>query len=182
MLETVQKFWRTEELPQTKIKDPLDAECERLVLTITSRGLDGKYTVRLPLLPECARKLLGESRNKALSQFYSLERRMARNPKFREKYVDFMNEYLELGHMQVSSFDFSSGLEHYFIGHHGIFKKSRDISKIHVVFNGSEKTSSWISLNDCVYCGEWLQNDITDIILNFRWPRIVFTTDIKMMF
>lgn len=182
LLETVEKFWRTEEPPQIKIKDPLDIECERLFLNTTSRGSDGKYTVRLPLLPECDRRLLGDSRKTALSQFYSLERRMGRNPEFRDKYVNFMKEYLELGHMQISTFDFNSGLEHYFIGHHGVFKKSGDVSKIRVVFNGSEKTSSGVSLNDCLYCGERLQNDITDIILNFRWPRIVFTADVKMMF
>lgn len=180
LVEAVERFWRSEEPPKIKIKDPADIECEELFVSTTTRGSDGKYTVRLPLVPD--HKLLGDSRQTALQRFLSIERRMKRQPDYREKYVKFMNEYIELGHMGLANINVDSEGEHYFLAHHGIFKKSGDTGKIRVVFDGSVKSSSGVALNDCLYSGERLQNDIAVIILNFRWPRVVFTTDVKMMF
>lgn len=180
LVEAVERFWRSEEPPSVRIEDPEDIECEKLFVSTTTRGEDGKYTVRLPLLPD--HKRLGDSRQAALQRFLSIERRMKRQPEFREKYVKFMTEYIECGHMVLSSRDVNLDEEHYFLAHHGVFKKSGDVSKIRVVFDGALKSSTGVSLNDCLYSGERLQNDITVIILNFRWPRIVFTTDVKMMF
>ncbi|CAG9119583.1 unnamed protein product [Plutella xylostella] len=178
--EAVQRFWRTEEPPMHKIKDPLDIECENLFASTTSRDSNGKYIVRLPIIPNHER--LGDSRQTALKQFMSIERRMSRQPEFRDKYVEFMEEYLRLGHMVISEFDFNSGDEYYVLAHHGVFKRSGDVNKIRVVFNGTIPSSTGVCLNDCLYTGERLQNDITDIITNFRFPLVVFTCDVKMMF
>ncbi|KAG7295038.1 hypothetical protein JYU34_022507 [Plutella xylostella] len=180
LLEAVQRFWRTEEPPMHKIKDPLDIECENLFASTTSRDSNGKYIVRLPIIPNHER--LGDSWQTALKQFMSIERRMSRQPEFRDKYVEFMEEYLRLGHMVISEFDFNSGDEYYVLAHHGVFKRSGDVNKIRVVFNGTIPSSTGVCLNDCLYTGERLQNDITDIITNFRFPLVVFTCDVKMMF
>lgn len=180
LVEAVERFWRTEEPPMSKIRDPADVDCENLYVSTTYRDKDGKYVVRLPLIPGHSR--LGDSRQTALRRFSALEKRMARQSEYREKYIQFMAEYLALGHMAVSNFNIHSEEEHYFLAHHGVFKKSGDTAKIRVVFDGSVQTNSGASLNDCLYSGERLQNDITQIILNFRRYRVVFTTDVKMMF
>lgn len=180
LVEAIERFWRSEEPPSEIIKDPLDVECENFFVGTTTRGSDGKYTVRLPLLP--TRDGLGNSMQLALRRFRALEKRFDTQPVLRQKYIDFIREYIKLGHMQRSSFDASSGEEHYFLPHHGVFKSSDDTNKIRVVFNGSEPTTNGVSLNDCLYAGEKLQNDITKIILHFRFPFFVFTTDVRMMF
>lgn len=181
LIEAVEKFWRSEEPPCTVIKNPADIECETLFASTTTRGADGKYVVRLPLIPGHPR--LGNSKEIALRRFLAVERRMARQPEYRAKYVEFMSEYLRLGHMAVSDFDINSNQEHYFLSHFGIFKKSGDMGKIRIVYNGSLETSpDGVSLNMCLYSGERLQSDISRIINTFRLPRFVFCTDIKMMF
>ncbi|CAG9137618.1 unnamed protein product [Plutella xylostella] len=53
---------------------------------------------------------------------------MSRQPEFRDKYVEFMEEYLRLGHMVISEFDFNSGDEYYVLAHHGVFKRSGDLA------------------------------------------------------
>lgn len=159
-----------------KVIHPEYQECENLYRSTTIRTSDGKYMVRLPLLSD--RKDLGESKSITMQRFRALERKMAKDDVFAGKYREFMKEYVELGHMSPSSFDFKS--EHYIIPHHGIIKKGTD--KLRVVFDGSSKTSSGVSINQCLHSGEPLQNDITKILLNFRRHQIVFTTDIKMMF
>lgn len=180
LIDAVERFWRCEEPPSTAIRDPADLECENLFTISTSRGADGKYVVRLPLIQGHPR--LGDSMETALRRFLTIERRMKRDSVYREKYIEFMSEYLRLGHMVVSSFDVESDQEHYFLAHHGVFKKSGDTEKIRVVFDGSVQTTTGVSLNECLYSGPRLQNDITQIIINFRLPRFVFTTDVKMMF
>ena len=174
--DAVQRFWKSEEPPLEKVEHPDHKECEQLYQNTTVRMPDGKYMVRLPLLSK--RSLLGESSSIAFQRFKTLERKMSKNSEFAQKYIQFMDEYEQLGHMTKSEFSFDS--EHYFIAHHGIFKKGSD--KLRVVFDGSCKSSNKISLNECLHSGAPLQNDITKILLNFRRHRIVFTTDIKMMF
>lgn len=180
LVDAVERFWKSEEPPKVSIKDPMDIECEKLFAKSVTRESDGKYKVRLPLIPNHVE--LGDSKQIAIRRFMALERRMKTQLRFKEKYVQFMDEYLKLGHMRSSDFDVESGQEYYILPHHGVFKRSGDTDKIRVVFDGSAKTSSGVSLNDCLFSGEKLQSDITKIILYFRLPLIVFTTDVKMMF
>lgn len=177
--DQVERFWRSEEPPGRPVKDPSDILCEKLFSTTVTRGPDGKYTVRLPLIPN---HQLGDTSQTALRRFLAIERRMERQPEYRAKYVEFMSEYINLGHMRLSNFNPHSNEQHYILSHHGVFKKSGDTNKIRVVFDGSVRSSNGVSLNDCLFSGERLQNDITDIIINFRLPLVVFTTDVKMMF
>lgn len=176
--QIVERFWKIEEPPEPLSIDLKETECERIFQSTTTRELDGRFVVRLPFLPD--RPQLGDSKSTALRRFFSLEKRLLVNPGLKEKYVAFMREYLELGHMSPSSLNLSSA-EHYFIPHHGVFK-SGDESKIRVVFDGSSPTSTGVSLNQCLHSGPKLQRDITSILLNFRRHAVVFVADIRMMF
>lgn len=176
LTEAVKRFWTSEEPPMPKPKDPRHEACERLYADNTKRLSDGKFMVRLPLLSN--RPELGDSLGQATRRFYALEKKMERHPLFAQKYKEFMHDYEELGHMSVSDFQFDT--EHYIIPHHGIFKKDSD--KIRVVFDGSCKTTTGVSLNQCLHSGEALQNDVTKILMNFRRHQVVFTTDVKQMF
>lgn len=174
--QAIEKFWTTEEPCKEKVVHPNYKECEDFYRETIVRLPDGKYMVRLPLKSE--RPTLGESSATAYRRFKALENKMLKNSTLAQKYIQFMDEYEQMGHMSKSNFRTNS--EHYFIPHHGIFKKDTD--KLRVVFDGGSKTSSGASLNDILHTGAPLQNDITDIIINFRRHQIVFTTDIKMMF
>lgn len=174
--EVLERFWKVEEPPSKPAIHPDHLDCERLYDSTTQRMSDGKYMVRLPLLSN--RSLLGESKHLAIKRLESLERKMAKDTLFADKYREFMKEYETLGHMTKSNFQFDS--EHFIIPHHGIFK--RDSDKLRVVFDGSGQSSTGVSLNQCLHTGQPLQNDITQIILNFRRHQVVFTTDIRMMF
>lgn len=177
--DALQKFWEVEEPPSVSRSAPDDMECELFYQNNTVRLKDGRFMTRLPFLSD--RPLLGQSRTIAERQFLSLERRLMKNSELRNKYNDFMREYLNLGHMSVSNFDVNSGEEHNYVPHHVIFKNPND-PKIRVVFNGGSKTSTGVSLNECLHSGPKLQRDITLIILNFRRHHTVLVTDVRMMF
>ncbi|GFX19904.1 integrase catalytic domain-containing protein [Trichonephila clavipes] len=69
-----------------------------------------------------------------------------------------------------------------FLLHHGVFRPDSKTTKLRVVFNASSKTTSSLSLNDILYKGEILQQDLFSILLRFRQHTFVFTTDISKMF
>lgn len=53
---------------------------------------------------------------------------------------------------------------------------------LRIVFGGSCKTATNLSLKNLLHVGPKLQNDIASIIINFRKYAFVFTTDVKQMF
>ncbi|XP_055944394.1 uncharacterized protein LOC129975353 [Argiope bruennichi] len=70
----------------------------------------------------------------------------------------------------------------YIMPHHGVFRPESSTTKLRVVFNTSEATSSGQSLNDNLYSGSVVQDDLFAILLRFRKHSIVFTADIKKMY
>ncbi|CAK1595185.1 unnamed protein product [Parnassius mnemosyne] len=104
---------------------------------------------------------------------------MRRDPAFRDKYVEFMREYQELGHMSLSNFEWRSQ-EHYFLPHHAVLRTPE--SKIRVVFDGSAPTSNGVSLNQCLHSGPKLIKGISDTLTPFCRHQVVFVADIRMMF
>lgn len=54
--------------------------------------------------------------------------------------------------------------------------------KFRVVFDGSCKTDSGISLNEAQFVGPKIQKDLYEIIMRFRRHKIALTTDIKKMY
>lgn len=45
---------------------------------------------------------LGASKSRAVANFINLEKRFRKNPELKERYVKSMNEYFELGHVEVA--------------------------------------------------------------------------------
>ncbi|XP_015122525.1 uncharacterized protein LOC107044957 [Diachasma alloeum] len=70
----------------------------------------------------------------------------------------------------------------YYFPHHGVLRESRETTKLRVVFNGSSKTSSGVSLNDIQHTGAKLQKNISDVLLSSRRSKYIFMTDIRKMF
>lgn len=88
-----------------------------------------------------------------------------------------MSEYESLGHMSIAP-----NLGTYFIPHHPIFKGDVATSKIRVEFDASASTSSNHSLNQCFHTSPKLQQDIADILLQFRVHEFAFTADLCKMY
>lgn len=175
---SLEKFWESEELSPQPTVSSLQDQCEDIYLTTTSRDHSGRYMVTLPFLTDAPK--LGNTRTIALRRFLSLEKKLQANPTLRSKYIDFMNQYIELGHMAPCHPHNFSDKDHFYIPHHGIFKSGSD--KLRTVFDGSCKSSNGTSLNECLHTGPPLQQDIVDIISTFRTHAVVFSTDIRMMF
>ncbi|XP_045462357.1 uncharacterized protein LOC123672321 [Harmonia axyridis] len=179
------RFWEVEEVPSVKsICSPENALCEKIFAETHERGNFGRYTVNLPFKNSEPSFDSEDIRSIALRRFYSLERRLYKQPTVFKQYSDFLNEYLKNDYMEEVEVENSDNpiakKNIFYLPHHCVMKDSTT-TQLRVVFDGSTR-SKGISLNDTLLVGEKLQNNIFEILLKFRVHSIVFTADIKKMF
>ncbi|XP_058840948.1 uncharacterized protein LOC131696423 [Topomyia yanbarensis] len=92
----------------------------------------------------------------------------------------FMNDYEQLGHME--EVEFRAAKPQFILPHHAVHSPDSTTTKIRVVFDGSSKSSYYISLNDFLYTGTTVQPTLLSIVLNFRLHRYVASVHIEKMF
>lgn len=177
--QIMEKFWEVEEVPQVKLLSPEEEKCEQLFADTTTRTDSGRFVVSLPF--RSFEPTFPNSRDLALCNFLSLERRLEKTPSLYENYSKFIKEYLELGHMELITNDHVNA-NHFYIPHHCVLKDSSPTTKLRVVFNASAKSAGNLSLNDHLLPGPKLQSDIVKLLLRFRLHRFVFTSDVRQMF
>ncbi|XP_050435209.1 uncharacterized protein LOC126842324 [Adelges cooleyi] len=177
---TLQQFFEIEEVPKVEKNNPADLECEQIYQTTTTRQQDGRYIVHLPFTRNPP--LLGKSRDVALHRLRSLENKFKKSPELHKEYNMAMYDYLETGHMSAVVKKSDGEENMYYIPHQAVLRPESTTTKLRVVFDASAKTSSGHSLNDNLYCGQRLQQDLPGIVLRFRLHSVVFTADVKQMF
>ena len=121
---------------------------------------------------------LGDSREIALKRFYSMERKFSKNERMYQLYTEFMHGYEELGHMTYISAALHDYPSLHHLPHHAVMREASITTKLRVVFDGSCKTASGISLNDILHQGPTLQPKLFAIILRFRLHKYVISADI----
>ncbi|GFV25332.1 integrase catalytic domain-containing protein [Trichonephila clavipes] len=110
------------------------------------RKADGKYVVSMPLKPELPEIILGNSKMIASKRLDQLWTRLERDPTMKR-----------------------------LLPYHSILRPDKT-TKLRVVFNASAKTTTGYSLNDLLYKGGVLQEDLFSILI------YAFTADIQQMF
>lgn len=95
---------------------------------------------------------LEESRSNAEKRLLVMERRFQKEPKIKEQYHNFLEEYLIMGHMSQVPENQLYKVKNY-LPHHAVIKESSSTTKLRVVFDASCKTKSGIALNDGVMAG-----------------------------
>lgn len=152
--------------------------CEEIFENTTTRDKSGRFIVTLPLKE--SEEKLGDSKTIALRRFFALENRLEKEPHVKQKYIDFMREYINLNHM-VEDNDNPNSIE-YFLPHHPVVREESITTKLRVVFDASTKTTSNFSLNDIQYNGPVVQSDLFTILINFRKYKFIATADIEKMY
>ncbi|XP_074103430.1 uncharacterized protein LOC141530304 [Cotesia typhae] len=162
--DSLTKFWVQKEVPD-QIKPSLslaEAQCEDYYTSTLSRNQEGRYVVRIPLSAEISQ--LGDSRAIAYRCLKRLLKHLDSDELLKQRYMDFMQEYETLGHMVAVPNDAPEPQYPYYLPHHGVLREQSTSTKLRVVFNGSCKTTSQVSLNDIQHTGPKTQRDIIDFI------------------
>lgn len=180
------RFWEIEEVsyPKEIFLTPEGQQAENLFVSTTKILSNGRFQVNLPLKSPEAHSKLGDSFYSAQKRFFSLERKFGRDPLYFEQYRDFISEYIELKHAKVVPLSQVTNDQklRYFFPHHAVVREDKSTTKLRVVFDGSARTTSGLSLNDIMWKGYQVQPNLFDILCRFRTFRYVFTADIEKMF
>ncbi|XP_053685762.1 uncharacterized protein LOC128735296 [Sabethes cyaneus] len=175
----LQRFWEIESFEDGKALTPDEQHCENHFTSTTTRDKTGRYVVRLPL-KENELEMLGDSYTCALRRFQQMERRFATDENLRRDYHQFLEEYERLGHMELTSR--ASCSPQFFLPHHAIQRPESTTTKIRVVFDGSCRGTTKLSLNDALFVGPTVQPALFSTVVNFRLPQFAITADAEKMF
>ncbi|XP_017794319.1 PREDICTED: uncharacterized protein LOC108575898 [Habropoda laboriosa] len=181
--KTISQFWEIEEIQPSftsnsnSSTDPSEVHFDHT----TTRDETGRYTVSIPFNNKLDE--LGQSRTQAKNRLLGVERRFLKDHELQRQYTDFMTEYEALGHMtRLTDHESVNAEPSYYLPHHAVFKQSSSTTKIRVVFDGSAKSSSGVSLNDTQLVGPTVQSDLFEILIRFRKHRLVLSADIAKMY
>ncbi|GFU57305.1 integrase catalytic domain-containing protein [Trichonephila clavipes] len=98
--DQLSELWKLEEVPKTNAKIQIPDPCEESFSKSVKKNNEGRYIVNLPFKEN---NTLGESKEKAVQLLYALENKFHKNKQFKDNFLNFMNEYLALGHMREIS-------------------------------------------------------------------------------
>ena len=177
--DQVARFWEVEAVPVSK--ESAHHPCEERFLQTVTRNTEGRYCVTIPFNNKL--DSLGDSRSMAERRFFSMEKRLSRSPDLRSAYTQFMRDYIDLGHMSKVSHDACQrATASYYLPHHAIVKEMSTTTKVRVVFDGSAKSTSGVSINDAQLVGPVVQDDLFSILTRFRQYPVVLSADIEKMY
>lgn len=184
MDELIKQFWTIEEVENKNILSPDDEKAEENFQKTTCRLVNGRFQINLPFKNNDAHLKLGDSFSQAKRRFICLEKRFLKNLDLKEKYKEFIDEYIELKHAKVVPLNLQNekGENKYFLPHHAVIREHSETTKLRVVFDASMKTSSGLSLNDVLLKGYTVQPELFDIICRFRLDNFVAIADIEKMY
>ena len=178
--DLLSRFWELENVPIKKHLTAEEAACEQHFNDTTIQKPDGRFVVQLPFRSTDTK--LGLSRASALKRFFSLERKLNANPELKRKYIEFIQEFIDLGHMEQVPKEELDNPNCYYLPHHCVHKPDSTTTKLRVVFDASARTTSGHSLNDCLLVGPKLQDDLFNILVRFRFFKIAMSADISKMY
>lgn len=176
----LRRFWEVEAITDNENWTEEENNCDEHFKRTHSRNCDGKFIVRMPFKSNINQ--LGSNKSSAIARLKQIESKFKRNPKIKEQYIAFMKEYEELGHMSKVPLNEMQSSNSYYIPHHSVCKEESTTTKLRVVFDASNKSTTGLSLNDCQMIGPRLQSDLYIILLRFRKYAIGITADITKMY
>ena len=137
----------------------------------------GHYQVPLPFRK--GEINLPNNRSQAENRFACLERKLSRDPQFKQDYMKFINELILKGYARESTSAVEAG-KCWYLPHHGVYHPNKP-GKIRVVFDLSAEFHG-TSINKALLSGPNLTNQIVGVLLHFREEQIAVTGDIEAMY
>ncbi|XP_065078147.1 uncharacterized protein LOC135701316 [Ochlerotatus camptorhynchus] len=174
----MEKFWSLEEDSSRTCYSVEETACEEYFRRTVSRTPEGRYIVSLPLKEDILANL-GDNRRTAIRRFRLLQGQLTRNDELCQQYRDFMDEYEQLGHMELVQDYQQPQHPSYHLPHHAVIREDSTTTKVRVVFDASCRTPNGPSLNDALMVGPIVQEDLRSITMRSRIHPVLLNADVK---
>ena len=140
---------------------------------------NGRYSVSWPWKHQLE---LPDNRALAIGRLKSLIKRMNNNPALLTQYGDILDDQLRKGVIEKVSYEPIKTSTHY-IPHHAVINPTKATTKVRIVYDASAKTrKDCKSLNECLYRGPVMLQNLIGILLRFRLNKIALVADIEKAF
>ena len=117
----------------------------------------------------------------ALKRLENTELKLLKNLEMAQDYQATITSYLQQGYIRKLPDDEMKQVSGWLLPHFPVFRPERQTTKTRIVFDASAKHKG-VSLNDEILPGPKLQNDLMDILLQFRRNPIALVADISQMY
>ncbi|XP_035211467.1 uncharacterized protein LOC118185690 [Stegodyphus dumicola] len=164
---------------ETLSKKEEEELAHNLLLKELTRSEDGRYRVGLPWT--CINPNIPSNRNEAERRLFGTTRRLKKLSKFEDYDLVFKEWQKENVIQEVSKKELEKVGGHY-LCHHPVIKPQNATTSIRPVFDASYKVGRAPSLNDCLFKGPNLIEEIPAILLRFREKAIAVVSDIRRAF
>ena len=100
-----------------------------------------------------------------------------------KKYDAIIKEQLEKNMIEPLNEDSEEGQVKHYIPHHVVIKPDSETTKLRIVYDASAKSKkSNSSLNDCLYRGPVIMEDLCGLLMRFRIKKIGIIADVEKAF
>jgi hypothetical protein len=141
---------------------------------------DGRYEVHLPWKDN--QVTIPDNYQLSLRRLESLLWRLQQDPKTLKEYDNIIQEQIARGIIErVDETSTTNASRVHYLPHHAIIRRDKKTTKLRIVYDASAK-SEGPSLNDCLYSGPSLAENIVDILLRFRCHPTALVGDIEKAF
>ena len=169
-------FWETESFPEQKHLTAEERKCEEHYKATTQRNTEGRFVIQIPIKDES--QSLGYSKANAMYRFLGLEQILLRDEYLLEKYAAFIQDFLNLDYLEkVENLELDV-FPNYYLPSPCVMKEDSSTTKLRVGFDASSKTTTGVSLNDCLFVDPKVQEDLFDTLLRFPFFKIALPSDI----
>ena len=178
----VQRIWDQDLMTNPNDRDEApslqDQQCYQKLESETSFN-DGKYEVPMLWKKDAT---LPNNRSLAEARFNQLQRRLRKDTSLCEIYKESMHKYLASGYARKMTDDEVETIhpKTWYLPHYGVFNPNKP-GKIRLVFDAAAKFQG-TSLNNALYTGPDLLNNMLGVLMRFRTYPIAFSADIEGMF
>lgn len=176
--DPLEMFWKLEHLG---IKESINGKvCQEQVLE-SPVWKNHRYEVGLPWL-EGTKQHLASNYLVARKRLGQLLRQLMKTPDVLQQYDQVIREYLEQGIIEHVKVKMQENEPVYYLPHKAVIKEDRKTTKLRIVFDACSHASNELCLNQCLWSGSDLLNDLFDLLLRFRRDRVAVTGDIEKAF
>ena len=137
------------------------------------------YEVAIPWKEEFPS--LPDNREEAERRLFSLEENLIKKLEVARRYKEAMNANVEKDYVQKLEPNEGEDGRSWYLPHFPVIREDRETTKGCIVFDSAARCKG-ISLNDAMLTGPKLQQDVLQILLQFRLRPVALVADIKEMF
>ena len=175
MTQELRRFWELESLG---VFPNDESVYEKFTQSIKLK--DKRYEVKLPWKE--SHPVLPDNYQLSEKRLKHLLTRLRKDPEILQEYDNVIKEQLKEGIVEVVDEQHPGeiGKVHY-LPHHAVIRRDKSTTKMRIVYDASAKDNG-PSLNDCLYTGPALAQNILDILLRFRCHKVALVGDIEKAF